>query len=130
MFRSARALLFSVVLVGSAPADELPPLIPCATFTHANRRDRPSLSPDGKWIAYLAPVDGVANIWVRPVEGGKDRALTAEKIRVAFYWWQGDGEHLLYLRDQAGDENWHLFQVNLKTGLTRNLTPYPGRRAL
>src|SRR5262249_22977183 len=59
-----------------------------------------------------------------------DRALTAEKIRVAYYWWQGDGEHLLYLRDQGGDENWHLFQVERKTGLTRDLTPYAGRRAL
>src|SRR5262249_36758773 len=35
-----------------------------------------------------------------------------------------------YIRDQAGDENWHLFQVNFKTRLTRDLTPFPGRRAL
>ncbi len=134
MFRAARSSVLSVLIVASvagvARGDDLPPLIPRETFTHANRRDRPSLSPDGKWLAYLAPVDGVANIWVRPIDGSKERALTAEKIRVAYYWWQGDGEHLLYSRDQAGDENWHLFQVSLKTGLTRNLTPYPGRRAL
>src|SRR5262245_47328247 len=123
MFRSARALALPILLitflVGEARCDELPPLIPRATFTHVSRRDRPSLSPDGKWIAYLAPVDGVANIWLREVGGSNDRALTAEKIRVAYYSWQGDGEHLLYLRDQGGDENWHLFQVERKTGLTR-----------
>src|SRR5262245_56319501 len=134
MFRSARALvlpvLFVASLAGEARGDDLPPLIPREAFTHAGRRDRPSLSPDGKWLAYLAPVDGVANIRVRAVGGSDDRAVTAEKIRVAYYWWQGDGEHLLYSRDQGGDENWHLFQVNLRTGLTRDLTPYAGRRAL
>src|SRR5262245_59270730 len=134
MFRSARVLALFTLLVaslaGPARGDELPPLVPREAFTHAERRDRPSLAPDGKWIAYLAPVDGVANIWVREVGGAKDRALTAEKIRVAYYWWQGDGEHLLFLRDQGGDESWHLFQVELKTGLTRDLTPFPGRRAL
>lgn len=134
MFRCARKLALATMLVASlasaAQCDDLPPLIPREAFTDASRRDRPSLSPDGKWIAYLGPVDGVSNIWVRPVGGSNDRALTAEKIRVAYYWWQGDGEHLLYLRDQAGDENWHLFQVNFKTGLTRDLTPFPGRRAL
>lgn len=134
MLRSARTLMLQILLVasvaGSASADGLPPLIPRAAFTHAGRRERPSLSPDGKWIAYLAPVDGVANIWVRSIGGSNDRALTAEKIRVANYWWQGDGEHLLYLRDQGGDENWHLFQVSLNTGLRRDLTPFPGRRAL
>src|SRR5262245_16574041 len=134
MFRSARALvlpvLFVASLAGEARGDDLPPLIPREAFTHAGRRDRPSLSPDGKWLAYLAPVDGVANIRVRAVGGSDDRAVTAEKIRVAYYWWQGDGEHLLYSRDQGGDENWHLFQVNLKTGVTRDLTPFAGRRAL
>jgi hypothetical protein len=123
MFRCARRLLlpclFAACLASPVWCADLPPLIPRATFTHASRRDRPSLSPDGKWLAYLAPVEGVANIWVREVGGTNDRTLTAEKIRVAFYWWQGDGEHLLYSRDQGGDENWHLFQVNLKTGLTR-----------
>jgi len=88
MFRAARSSVLPLLLVasvaGEARCDDLPPLIPRGTFTHADRRDRPSLSPDGKWIAYLAPVDGVANIWVRPADGGKDRALTAEKIRVAF----------------------------------------------
>jgi dipeptidyl aminopeptidase/acylaminoacyl peptidase len=134
MFRTARSSVLAILLVASvAPAarcDGLPPLIPRETFTHAGRRDRPSLSPDGKWLAYLAPVNGVVNIRLRAVGGSDDRALTAEKIRVAFYWWQADGEHLLYSRDQGGDENWHLFQVHVKTGLTRDLTPFTGRRAL
>src|SRR5262245_51395748 len=134
MFRPARTFALASLLVaclaGRARCGELPPLIPRETFTHAERRERPSLSPDGTWIAILAPVDGVANIRVRAVDGSNDRALTTEKIRVATYWWQSDGEHLLYSRDQAGDENWHLFQVNVKTGLTRDLTPFAGRRAL
>jgi dipeptidyl aminopeptidase/acylaminoacyl peptidase len=71
----------------------------------------------------------VVNLWVRSLEKSDDRVVTTEKIRVAFYWWQADSKHLLYLRDQGGDENWHLFQTDLQTGLTRDLTPFAGRRA-
>jgi hypothetical protein len=44
-------------------------------------KSKPELSPDGKQIAYLAPVDNVLNIWVKTIGHEDDRVVTKEKHR-------------------------------------------------
>ncbi|MFQ5927424.1 MAG: alpha/beta fold hydrolase [Terriglobia bacterium] len=93
-------------------------------------RASPRLSPDGTKVAYLAPDKGVLNVWVRTVGKEDDHAVTADKKRgIRIFFWQEDSEHILYMQDFAGDENWHLYQTNLKTKLTRDLTPFQGIQA-
>jgi dipeptidyl aminopeptidase/acylaminoacyl peptidase len=77
-------------------------------------------------VAYLAPdTDGVLNVWVRTLGKQDDQLLTTENQRpVIQYYWQGDSQHILYLQDQLGDENYHLFQIDLATKNTRDLTPW------
>ncbi|MEW6455337.1 MAG: S9 family peptidase [Acidobacteriota bacterium] len=36
---------------------------------------------------------------------------------------------MLYIQDRDGDENWHLYSVNLKTNVIRDLTPFEGVQA-
>lgn len=89
----------------------------------------PKISPNGKLWAYLAPDEGVLNIWVGP-EGGLAKPLTKDRGRgIRVFLWAEDERSILYLQDANGDENWHLYQTDLETGTTRDLTPYPGVQA-
>ncbi len=88
-------------------------------------RARVTISPDGKLLAWLAPKDGVLNVFVAPV-GKLDqaRAVTADTTRpVRVYYWAFDNQHLLYQQDVGGNENFHLFRVSLADGKTTDLTP-------
>jgi len=89
----------------------------------------PKISPNGKLWAYLAPDEGVLNVWVGP-EGRDARPLTADRSRgVRVFLWAEDERSILYLQDANGDENWHLYQTDLESGVTRDLTPFPGVQA-
>lgn len=88
----------------------------------------PQLSPDGKQLAFLAPVDGVLNVWVGPVDDpGAAKPVTQDKGRgIRSYFWAYTSEDLLYIQDQNGDENWRVYRVNLPTGEVLDLTPVEG----
>lgn len=91
----------------------------------------PRISPDGKKISYLAPVDGVMNVWVGPIDKpGDARPVTKDTKRgIRLYFWAYTSGHILYLQDAAGDENWHVYAVNLTGNETKDLTPLPKVRA-
>ncbi|MEK7388364.1 MAG: S9 family peptidase [Elusimicrobiota bacterium] len=89
----------------------------------------PKVSPNGKLWAYLAPDEGVLNVWVGP-EGGTAAPLTRDRGRgVRTFLWAEDERSILYVQDKNGDENWHLYQTDVETRLTRDLTPYPNVQA-
>ncbi|MDW8480229.1 MAG: S9 family peptidase [Xanthomonadales bacterium] len=89
------------------------------------------VSPDGRWLAWLAPHEGAMNLWVAPSERPEEaRPLTRDRGRgIRNFAFAFDGRHLLYLRDQGGDENDHLFAVAVEGGEPRDLTPFPGAKA-
>jgi dipeptidyl aminopeptidase/acylaminoacyl peptidase len=84
-----------------------------------------TVSRDGTRIAFLAPVDGVLNVWVGPADGAGAEPVTQDRDRgIRSYWWAFNNRHLLYVQDQGGDENWRLFGVDLTTGAIADLTPF------
>ena len=89
------------------------------------------LSPDGAQIAYLAPLDGVLNVWVAPRDQiGAARAITHDTGRgIRFYAWAYSSQHILYIQDKNGDENWRLYSVNVGTKKLLDLTPFEGVQA-
>src|SRR5215510_805506 len=109
-------------------------LIPRALLFGNPERRAVELSPDGKRISWLAPLNGVMNLWVAPVDK-LDQALpvTEEQTRpIRQYFWAFTSKHLVYLQDLGGDENFHLFRVDLGVPGTvhvTDLTPYQGARA-
>jgi dipeptidyl aminopeptidase/acylaminoacyl peptidase len=107
------------------------PLIPREVLFGNPERAQARLSPDGKWISYQAPVDGVLNIWVAPVDDlSKAHPVTQEKGRpIPGYSWAYDNKHILYVNDKNGDENFHLFATDVATKETKDLTPIKGVRA-
>jgi dipeptidyl aminopeptidase/acylaminoacyl peptidase len=108
-----------------------PTLIPREMLFGNPARFRGRLSPSGEQASYLAPVDGVMNIWVGP---GADldaaKPITNDKSRgIRSYQWSASDEYIIYLRDVGGDENDHVFSSRLPAGAARDLTPFAGARA-
>jgi dipeptidyl aminopeptidase/acylaminoacyl peptidase len=89
------------------------------------------LSPDGSQIAFLAPAEGVLNVWVAPREDlAAARPVTSDAGRgIRFYGWAYTSTHILYIQDKNGDENWRLYVVDLQDGGVRDLTPFDGVQA-
>ncbi|MEI2796169.1 S9 family peptidase [Pseudoxanthomonas sp. F11] len=85
------------------------------------------ISPDGKYLSWVAAVEGVLNVWVAPADNpAQARAVTQDKARgIRSYFWSYQPDTLLYLRDSGGDEDFHLYAVDLKTGQAKDLTPFP-----
>lgn len=91
------------------------------------------LSPDGKFISFMKPYQGIMNVWVKefaePFE--KARPLTDSKRPLYGYTWTEDGKYILFVKDSGGDENMNLFAVDPsadpesgnETPASRNLTP-------
>src|SRR6266702_7490932 len=90
----------------------------------------PQVSPDGKQMAYLAPVNNVLNVWVGTIGQDDDRPVTNDVERgIRFYTWAADNKHILYLQDVGGNENWRLYATNLESQETRDLTPFENVQA-
>ena len=105
-------------------------IIPRAVLFGDPEKSNPKISPDGKFLAYLSPFNGVRNVFVRALGKEDDRPVTLDGKRgIRNFFWGFDNQHIMYLQDEEGDENWHLFQTNLETGMTRDLTPIDGIQA-
>jgi len=107
-------------------------LVPRQVLFGNPERTSPRISPDGRRLAWIAPDEGVLNVWVGAIdpEGGEDagstaRAVTQDRDRgIRSFFWAHDNRHLLYVQDTGGDENWRLHDVDLDTGAIRDLTPF------
>ncbi len=112
-------------------APTLPPLIPRDILFGNPERTSPQLSPDGKYLAYIAPDDkNVLQVWLRTVGQEDDRQLTADQKRgIRIFFWTYNAEQLIYLQDSDGDENFHLYSVNIQSDIIRDLTPFQGVKA-
>jgi dipeptidyl aminopeptidase/acylaminoacyl peptidase len=108
------------------------PLIPREAFFGNPVATQGRISPDGKWLSWLAPHKGVMNIWIAPIDGpSQARAVTTELKRpIRQYLWAPNSRSLLFLNDVAGDENLRLYQVVISTGEQKALTPLGARSAI
>ncbi len=114
-------LLFVASFRTNAGSMNPDPLIPRADLFGNPQKNSAGISPDKKWIAWLAPVDGVLNVWVAPI-GDMNAAtpVTQDKKRgIRSYYWTYDSAHLLYRQDAGGDENFHVFAVDVTNRTTK-----------
>ena len=105
-------------------------LIPRAHLFGNPTRAAARISPDGTMLSWLAPVDGVLNVFVAPTDAPGDAvAVTRDRGRgVRIYGWTYAGG-LVFLQDVGGDEDFHLFGVDPIKRETRDFTPFSGVRA-
>jgi len=101
-------------------------LVPRSVFFGNPARTQGRISPDGTKMSFLAPVDGVLNVWVGPL-GDFDaaRPITQDTgSGIDSHQWALNGKNVLYIRDTGGDEDFHIYSVDLDTGKTIDLTPF------
>lgn len=128
---------FAVLLAATAlaapatlQADAANPLIPRQALFGNPVKSAGRISPDGQWLSWLAPVNGVMNIWVAPAGNlAAAKAISTSKDRpIRQYFWAPDSQSVLYIQDKGGDENFLLYGIDPKTGAERNLTPFTKTR--
>ena len=89
-----------------------------------------TISPDGTRLAYLSMWHERLNVWVEEIDADPaPRCVTADDSRsIVRYLWADDSRHLLYQQDSGGDENWHVFRIDLDDpgAPAVDLTPFPG----
>jgi dipeptidyl aminopeptidase/acylaminoacyl peptidase len=133
-----RTLLFALTLMlapiaaplAGSTAPETPLIARDALFGNPEKTQG-RISPDGRHFSWIAPRDGVLNVWVAPAgDLTAARPVTNDRQRgIRQHFWMANGTHVLYLQDQGGDENWRLHGVEIATGTDRDLTPIAGVQA-
>ena len=137
--RTLRYALLMLALCGSGRA-ALPPLIDRDAFFGEVQIADAQISPDGRYLSFVKPYQGVRNIWVKkttePFSAAKP--VSAETHRpIPGYFWSRDGRYLLYVQDHDGDENFNVYAIDpadppasgREVPPTRNITDAKGARA-
>ena len=99
------------------------------------------ISPDGKYVSFVKPLNGTLNVWVKGVDEpfSSARPMTNDQARpVRQYFWSRDGKYILFVQDKGGDENFNVYAVNPSdkpaegspVPAARNLTDAKGVRAI
>jgi dipeptidyl aminopeptidase/acylaminoacyl peptidase len=130
----------SMVNAQPPPAAGQPPIVDRELYFGDPEISGAQLSPDGRHIAFLKPLKGTRNVWVKaasePFE--KARPVTADTKRpIGQFFWSRDSRFVLFVQDQGGDENYNVYAVDpaaappagAEVPAARNLTAAKGVRA-
>ncbi|MGQ9801685.1 MAG: alpha/beta fold hydrolase [Candidatus Saccharicenans sp.] len=119
-------LVMTTAIISCKPGAKEAPLIARDLLFGNPDKASVQISPDGKHLSFLAPVNNVLNVWVGPVEApDKAEPVTKDTNRgIRSYFWAYTNQHIIYIQDLAGDENWQVHVVDITTKEDRNLTPF------
>lgn len=134
-------LMSTIGIQTQAQKEGLPPLIDREVFFGNPEIIGAQLSPDGKFMSFIKPLNDVLNIWVKDMNAPFDQArpLTAATLRpIRNYFWSRDGKYILYVQDKGGDENFNIYAVapgdkpaeGSEVPLNRDLTNLTGVRVM
>nr|WP_252723214.1 S9 family peptidase [Tamlana agarivorans] len=86
-----------------------------------------SFSPNGAYLAYKEKDDAAKNhVYVKNLENDKVTLVIKEEDElIRGFGWANDNR-LVYIMDKGGNENYHLFAVNLDGSNQVELTPFDG----
>ena len=134
-------LVFSPAVRAAKSAEAAPPLLDRELFFGDPEISGAQISPDGRFISFIKPLDKTRNIWVKGTDEPFDKArpLTADTTRpIPAYFWSRDSKLILYVQDHLGDENYNIYAVDpaakpaegKQVPEARNLTDLKGVRAM
>jgi len=130
MSRTPVRWLVPAVLLLAVAARAETPLIPREVLFGNPERTKPALSPDGKRLAWLQPDKGILQVWVQTLGKDDATAVSADRQRpIRRFQWGQDSRTLLYLQDVKGNEDWHVYGVDVESRQVRDLTPFDGVHA-
>jgi dipeptidyl aminopeptidase/acylaminoacyl peptidase len=133
-------IALTLVLFAPLVNAQAPPLIDRELFFGDPEIAGAQISPDGAYIAFIKPLKGTRNIWVKRTADpfASAKPITAETARpIPGYFWSRDGKYILFVQDKGGDENYNVYAVNpsdnaaagQEVPAARNLTDAKGARA-
>ena len=124
-------MAYPVINPSAAKRIDSVPLIPREALYGNPSRSGGQISPDGAWLAWMAPHEGVMNVWLAPAaDPSAARLMTHSDDRpIPTFFFAPDSRSVLYIQDKAGDENYLLYQVQIDSGAERCLTPFENTRA-
>ena len=104
------------------------PLIPMKDFFKNPTKTSFLLSPNGEYLAFMQPWETRMNVYVQKIGEDKETRLTSAAERdIAGFIWAGNGR-IAFIQDNGGNENFHLFIVDLDGSNLKELTPFDGVR--
>jgi hypothetical protein len=116
-------LAFIAALFMTGCNDKDNQLIPRDVLFARPERSCVTMSPTGNRIAYI----GVDGLYVEDVS--RKQLIRKFEGCYGFYDWAQTGEHLITVRNSTGDDNTHVFCLDIKTGSSKDLTPFPGSKS-
>ena len=103
--------------------------IPLEDFFKNPEKSSYQISPNGSYYSYMAPYKNRMNIFIQKIGDYSATQLTFEEKRdISGYFWPNN-EQLVFLKDDAGDENFHLFGVDIDGSNPISFTDFDGVRA-
>ncbi len=130
--------LLSLLAFQQTSQADVPPLLDRQLFFDDPEISGGQLSPDGEFLSFMRPYEGTRNIWVKTREADFSEALpvTDRTDRpIMAYFWSRDGQYILFVMDQGGDENFNIYALDpseVREGYipeARNITDREGVRA-
>ncbi len=124
--------MFGVLCATTAVSAQQAPLLDRGQFFEDPVVSDLKISPDGRLIAFFAPFAGERQLWLSRLHLGVDSAVRVSDGPAQSFAWSRDSRYLLFLRDEGGNENFHLYAVEadtLGTGVPADLTPEAGVQA-
>jgi dipeptidyl aminopeptidase/acylaminoacyl peptidase len=123
------AVLLAAAAQATTASAAPPSPIPMRDFFRNPERAGFEVSPGGTAISFMQPYQNRMNVFVQARGGGEPVRVTNETERdIAGYFWKGD-DHVLYIKDFGGDENYHVVSVGKDGKGLKDLTPFPKARA-
>ncbi len=86
-------------------------------------------SPDGMYFSYREKDDkGKRHVYVKNTETEETKRVIEEKEELIRGYGWANNNRLIYVMDQGGNEDYHLFAVDLDGSNQKDLTPFKGVR--
>ena len=121
-------VLFLTLILSCQPQAGPAPLIPMKDFFRNPTKASFKLSPNGDYLAFMQPWENRMNVFVQKIGEEKEVKLTSATERdIAGFIWAGNGR-IAYVQDKGGNENYHLFVVDMDGQNLKELTPFEGVR--
>ena len=88
-----------------------PPLVDREIFFGNPEISGGQLSPDGRWVSFVKPLDGIRNVWVKSIDEPFEaaRPMTADSLRPIQGHSGARTKVILFVQDQGGNENFHAY---------------------
>ena len=108
------------------------PIIPLENFFKNPEKSSFQISPNGQFISYMKPWEEGnrrMNVYVKPFDSEEEIRITNAKKRSLYGYFWLNNNRIAYVQDKGGDENIHIYAVDIDGSNDIDLTPFENIQA-